>query len=470
MKDVLFSRKTIGFIYLVGFLFYINVAFGQEINGVGALKLGDTVPNLPLTIRVGDSVLHKHLADFRGSVVILDFWSTHCSTCIYGIPLLWKLQREFGKKIEIIMVTSDTQEKINELWANLCGHFNFYDSLIFSSRHLFMITQDTALNRLFEHRAIPVHAWIDRDGIFRDISYVNTTTEGNIDSFLKGNITRLASVSVKQHDFNPFSIFKMGNYSSCDDGEDYSCFMGHLEYGMGEGGSSDVDSYGNRGIALYEINKSILELYKIAYKNNLKVEMDDVSRVVVSIKDPHRIYNYLSWDDPRLFEWLDSNTFCYSIKSKKEETDSVYDFMREDLDRHFHLKSYFDEKTISCMVLKRIGPLTMIKASGEKTNRSWSVKRDGKIFVLRNQSWDFFSGQIQEVVNAKDAFLPFFDEVKFEGNVDMDLPWNDRVEDVPIDKLRKALNIMGLDLVRESRTLKVLCIVDDGLSAKGLRR
>jgi len=51
-----------------------------------------TAPLFSLTALTGEKI---HLADFRGKVIILDFWATWCPPCQEGIPDLNRLYKEY---------------------------------------------------------------------------------------------------------------------------------------------------------------------------------------------------------------------------------------------------------------------------------------------------------------------------------------------------------------------------------------
>src|ERR1035437_6348734 len=51
------------------------------------------------------------LSNYKGKIVIIDFWATWCSPCRKGIPDLIELQKEFGKKVVVIGISLDTDSK-----------------------------------------------------------------------------------------------------------------------------------------------------------------------------------------------------------------------------------------------------------------------------------------------------------------------------------------------------------------------
>lgn len=53
------------------------------------------------------------LSDYKGKVVILDFWATWCPPCRRGIPDLIDIQKQYKNKVAIIGVSLDTDTKDN---------------------------------------------------------------------------------------------------------------------------------------------------------------------------------------------------------------------------------------------------------------------------------------------------------------------------------------------------------------------
>ncbi|MBE9603202.1 TlpA disulfide reductase family protein, partial [Pedobacter sp. MC2016-24] len=71
---------------------------------------------VPAEMSIGKLMNYKSktakFSDFRGKLVILDFWNTHCSPCVKELPGMDSLQKEFGRKIAIIPVTRNELPEI----------------------------------------------------------------------------------------------------------------------------------------------------------------------------------------------------------------------------------------------------------------------------------------------------------------------------------------------------------------------
>ena len=52
-----------------------------------------------------------NLADYKGKIVIVDFWATWCPPCRKGIPDLIDLKKKYGNDLVIIGVSVDTDSK-----------------------------------------------------------------------------------------------------------------------------------------------------------------------------------------------------------------------------------------------------------------------------------------------------------------------------------------------------------------------
>jgi thiol-disulfide isomerase/thioredoxin len=68
----------------------------------------EMAPNFTLTSTNGKNI---QLSDFRGKVVIVDFWATWCPPCRKGIPDLIDIQKEFKNEVVVIGISLDQDTK-----------------------------------------------------------------------------------------------------------------------------------------------------------------------------------------------------------------------------------------------------------------------------------------------------------------------------------------------------------------------
>jgi peroxiredoxin len=76
-----------------------------------ALKTGYPAPDFAFIDLNG---VTRHLSDFRGKVVLLDFWGTWCPSCVEGVPELVRLYGAYHSRgFDIIGIEArDTREKV----------------------------------------------------------------------------------------------------------------------------------------------------------------------------------------------------------------------------------------------------------------------------------------------------------------------------------------------------------------------
>jgi cytochrome c biogenesis protein CcmG/thiol:disulfide interchange protein DsbE len=78
---------------------------GAQVNAAAG-EIGSTAPEFELADLSGKKV---HLSDFKGKVVILDFWATWCGPCRMEIPEFVKLQDKYRDKgLEIVGLSLDS--------------------------------------------------------------------------------------------------------------------------------------------------------------------------------------------------------------------------------------------------------------------------------------------------------------------------------------------------------------------------
>lgn len=91
---------------------------GSEIK---PLKIGDNIPeelwNLPMqVVNHPESKETITLSEYKGKLIILDFWATWCGTCVKGFPLVDSIQNQLGDHVQFVLNnpkrTFDDKEKV----------------------------------------------------------------------------------------------------------------------------------------------------------------------------------------------------------------------------------------------------------------------------------------------------------------------------------------------------------------------
>ena len=81
--------------------------------------IGKAAPAFTLADATGKSI---HLADYKGKVVLLDFWATWCSPCKIEIPWFMDFEREYKDKGLVVLGVSmddDGWKVVNEYVAKM---------------------------------------------------------------------------------------------------------------------------------------------------------------------------------------------------------------------------------------------------------------------------------------------------------------------------------------------------------------
>ncbi|MFG0257603.1 MAG: TlpA family protein disulfide reductase [Phycisphaerales bacterium JB043] len=119
----------------------------------GLIPVGEPAPDFTLKDQDGNDV---SLSDYRGQIVLLDFWATWCSACKVSMPGVQKLSEKYdGKGVKIIGVQTLDQGKEDE------GRAYFHEQ---GYTYTDVFDPDDTVAMQYRLTGLPSFYVIDRDG------------------------------------------------------------------------------------------------------------------------------------------------------------------------------------------------------------------------------------------------------------------------------------------------------------------
>ncbi len=169
---------------LLAILWPLLNCFAQSPPPIRPLSVGDKLPDITFSNVYNYPVSKLQLSSFKGKLIILDFWSTWCNSCIAKLDAIDSLQKQFDGQLKIIMVnniagTGDTKSKISSFfkkWKDKRG-------TPFYTTH---VVEDTIACKFFPHTFLPHYVWIGKNGKVAAITSSEELTKENILLLLAG--------------------------------------------------------------------------------------------------------------------------------------------------------------------------------------------------------------------------------------------------------------------------------------------
>lgn len=415
-------------------------ANAQFIPGIKPLTIGDTLPDIVLKHVIRYKTDSIRTGELRGKVVILDFFSTFCSSCREALPHLDSLQQYFGDEIQALVVDEEPAHKVDSVLRGT--------KWLPPLKHLPIVTQDTMLSTLFPHRFFPHEVIIDASGRVQAITYPYSLTKPIIQSVIDGQTLHL-TVKREQMDYSIRKpLFYYGNGGDISQVYLQSTFCHYID-GLPAGLNTILKSYDSMlNDSLHErillLNSSIPHLYRMAAYPRGKWKFD---RMVLEVQDSSR---YINFHREPLDHWTRKNTYCYElIAPAHTPRATLRKYMMEDLNRNLHINGRFEKRIEDCWVLVRTTDSDSLYKAGTGV-----PGRSPKPETFSNATMDY----VAHMLNATNAFV--LNETHYTGKVDLNL--NVDLKDLPA--VRKALHPYGLDLVPTRRMLMMLVLTEENFN------
>jgi len=424
-----------------------------------ALTIGDRVPEVLITEIYNYKEPAAKLSDYKGRLLILDFWATWCSPCIAMLPKTDSLAKQFDGQIEILPVSDQDKKTV----AAFLGKLNTIKHIDIGS-----VINDRTLNALFVHSSIPYYVWIDKNGELIATTESKEVNATNIQKVLDGQtfgIKNTLGTANKTVDLNK-PIFVSGIAFQQNPNNDISTLEPIDEnqilaqstltkYVPGVASKMSWDS-----THFVAMNGAVINFYRLYYGlvyNSNPFLFWSKSRCLVELKDPVLYDKINSTSSGSVYiEWLKTNGYNYELVWKNaRDWNEKRAMLGEDLERYFgkplKISAAIEKRTAPSDVLTVIDqskiPLTSGGASFEK--------HDALSYVQHNMPLSHFIYQLQSYFwQLSDRAV--FDETQLSRNIDLELNCNMN----NFDSVNKELTKFGLKFIEADRMTDVLVIKD----------
>lgn len=400
-------------------------------NAQEPLRVGMQMPDMRINKIINHSSASLSTEQFKGKAVLLYFWSTWCSSCISSMPKLQALQEKFNDRLQILMITAEDSIKIEKLYKKR----EYLKNL-----RLPLVLSDTVLTKIFPHEDVPHIVWINGQQKVCAITDGSELTEPVIELFINGvpvNLENKSYTSVNSEKTNLKSIAGDDNLliSSC-----LTKSIKSITGGMG------VYKQENCRIKITAINRPIIDMYAFACRKVIKLlpqEYDD--RVLLSVRNKSR---FLIPDDPKKFL---SAGYCYELVVDAAEgnitENDCLEFMQEDLDRYFGVKSKVEKTNIPCYVIKYRG--------------SVNIKKSDTAYIKYYQNEiDFINQHPSKILPYLNKYGDFKKPLIFEGDSEVRISIRLKQSKMSFEEIRELLSQCELSLTIGNREINVLVITD----------
>ncbi|QEM06196.1 TlpA family protein disulfide reductase [Mucilaginibacter rubeus] len=433
-------KKTI----LIIVLAVLCLDFGaraQDKPNITALKIGDQIPDITINNLInysgadGQPAASVKLFNFKGKLLILDFWATWCGSCLAHFPLTDSLQNEFKDELQILLVnalnTKDTKGKILTTLRK-------FDKSGISKFSLPSATGDTLLEKMFPHFSIPHYVWIDQNGIVKSITSADELTRDNIIRFFKNN---QAPVHHKS-DFDPTRPLYTVKELPTEHLLQFSMLLKGKIDGIGGGGMRVINDTA-RGIILH--NRSLLSIYQSVVAGILPGLSEN--RLSVEVRDPSKLSFRASKENKTT--WESANLYSYELIVPPDEMAHLYDRILEDMNRYTPYKAQFEKRKIHCWILERSGHTDLMHTKGGQYIDALTDKVNPRLNNAPLLNLCIYLNKI-----SNNAVI--LDDTGYLRNVD--LQFKDSVVDMAA--MKKNLRRYGLKLYAAYRKVEMLSIKD----------
>jgi thiol-disulfide isomerase/thioredoxin len=374
-----------------------------------------------------------NLDDYKGKIVLLNFWQAGCSNNYKILPLLADWQKKFRKDVQVILVSEEPDAKLNSVFVKR----NKLKEL-----GLPFAQKDTAFEKLFPHKSAPHIVIVGRNGRIAGVTTLPYLNEKNLVSLISGRpVSFPPPVNDAPVDKNtPFAYSHIitGNllYNSI--------LTGYAKQVGSEVSINTLPDYRSR---LFITNVDVKQLYLFAYGDQININpFEEPVRLKWEVGDASK-YNAVAGEPGS-----EKKLYCYELilpdSPRSKTNDQLINYMKSDLTRYFHLEAHVEKRTTKCYVLK---PLSSVAAETKISAGSAYIQEWIDSLEFSQVTGETVGDYLQQFL-LKDLPLVYENKEKrfYSFSIGKSYPG--------LESLRRDLESKGLALTIEERETSFLII------------
>lgn len=427
----------------------ISVLLASPIYAQSRLSVGDTMPDVEIPLLLNYRSPGARISDFKGKLLILDFWGTWCSPCVANLPKTDSLQQKFAGKVQFLPVTDESIEKVRSFAENYLREKRI---------DLMTVYDDRALRKLFNFNSVPYYVWIDQQGVIIAKTSDKEITAENIQKVISNKILAIKNrEDIKMLDIDQskpiFNIQINQKNLSTDHLQpnlNMDSVFGH-SVATGYITGLPYSTSKNDSLHYFSTNVSVSNLYShlflFLYYGKMTMGIAADSRIVYEIKSPEKLAKIKSDTWGQEYEdFLVKNGRCYEMiwpkTLKNSDVQTKFNWVKDDLDRYFGralgINVFVKKRMVQkCMVLEKIGSTNLLKTTNGKSEEAFSMYN----YKMVNTDFDHFFNRLSGYF-FQQSEIPVVDHTGIKGRVNLDINCNMRnIKEVNDELYRYGLKI-----------------------------
>jgi len=401
------------------------------------LGVGDVLPALLLPAMTGaDKVIHT--SGYSGKLLILDFWSLSCASCIASFPKLDSLQQQFGDHLQILLVTRDPLPKVQ----------SFFERRKIKLPSIPIIASDTLLSDYFYYEGVPHLVWINEKGKVIYITGGQQFSSLSLATYFSGQPLSFTTQQLLP-DFNMQEpIWKEGGGRLSHHVRYYSMLSGFLDEHTAYDVRVSRDPSGIHGLKV--LNAPLLRLYQLAYGDLLEAtQFGKQSRILIETRnsEPFSTPHWMEEDD-----WTRRHSYCYEITMPPVPAKEFCAIMQQELARYFPYVVSVERRCRRVLVLERTAGL-----KNKPVNRgrgSFEVDPNKGRIHFTNESSSAIASRLQQYFDNHQILFVDSTTRSFIGNFSLTYPFTDW------KTIAKEIEPLGYQLNEQEIEIDMLVIRD----------